>query len=211
MSGSSSEAVSMITGTRLVLSSARTRWSTSRPFRRGILKSRRMSFGGVSEWPSPYRYSSASTPSRQTCTWLAKWCWLKAWSASSTSSWLSSTRRTSICLSEFDIGVLQSEMECGAKVGFGLRPDPPTVALDDSLHGRQADTGAFVILGPVQALEDAEQASRVLHVEADSVVPHEVGRRRLRRVAADDDLRNLDVSAELQRIADQVGVDLSEE
>jgi len=35
------------------------------------------------------------------------------------------------------------------------------VATDDASHGREADTRALELVGPVQALEDAEQLRRV--------------------------------------------------
>src|ERR1700694_1658479 len=174
MSGSSSEAVSMITGTRLVRSSWRIRSSSSRPFMRGILKSSRISLGGTSEESSPNRYSTASTPSRQTCTTLAKWCFWKAWSASSTSSGLSSTRRTSTCFSNFGIKALQSEMECRAKVGLGSGPDLASVAMDDALDGCQLDAGALVVLDSMKALKDTEKTTCVAHVETGSVVLDEI-------------------------------------
>ena len=47
------------------------------------------------------RNSSASAPSRTTWIWLARWCFWKAWSVSSTSLGLSSTSRISTMLASY--------------------------------------------------------------------------------------------------------------
>jgi hypothetical protein len=63
------------------------------------------------------------------------------------------------------------------------------VAMDNPLDGGQADAGPFVLFGPVQALEDAEQLWGVAHVEAHTVVSHKVNdRSRLVRILARTDL-----------------------
>ena len=45
--------------------------------------------------------------------------------------------------------------------------------LEDTLHGREADAGAFKVLGPVQTLEDPKEFGDVFHVETHAVVTHE--------------------------------------
>src|SRR5690606_22835761 len=64
----------------------------------------------------------------------------------------------------------QDEMEGSTVAGFGLGPDPAAVARQDAAHAGQADAGARVLAGLVQALEHPEQLAGVGHVEADAVV-----------------------------------------
>ena len=52
----------------------------------------------------------------------------------------------------------------------GLGPDAPAVAVDDALHDGQPHTGALVLLGAVQPLEDAEELVRVRHIKAHAIV-----------------------------------------
>jgi hypothetical protein len=61
-------------------------------------------------------------------------------------------------------------VERSASIDGRLGPDAPAVALDDSLHDGEADTGAFEVLGAVHPLKYAEQFAGVLGIEADSVV-----------------------------------------
>ena len=51
--------------------------------------------------------------------------------------------------------------------------DVATVALDDAVHRRESDAGAFEFAGLVQTLERLEQLVGVGHVEADTVVTHD--------------------------------------
>ncbi len=90
-----------------------------------------------------------------------------------------------------------------------LRPDAPAVALDDALHDRQADAGAFIFLRAVQPLEDAEELVGVAHVETGAVVADEINvdavwasssRSRSRR--------RLALAGVFQRIGEQVEPDL---
>src|SRR5262249_5348033 len=52
-------------------------------------------------------------------------------------------------------------------------PDSASVAMDNSLNGRQSYTGAFERLGLVKALKHPKQLIRVLHIKPDSVVSDE--------------------------------------
>src|SRR5690554_5585465 len=70
----------------------------------------------------------------------------------------------------------QREVERRALANRALREHLPAVALDDAPEGSQADAGALVVLGGVQAREGREQLARVLHVEADAVVAHVITR-----------------------------------
>ena len=44
--------------------------------------------------------------------------------------------------------------------------------MDNSLHGRQAYPGPFVILLTVKALKRREELIGIFHIESDSIVPH---------------------------------------
>jgi len=63
------------------------------------------------------------------------------------------------------------KMEGCPLVHPALRPDPATMAVDDGLDQGQADPGPFILVGPVEALEDAEDLVVESHVKADAVVP----------------------------------------
>src|SRR3989449_3771539 len=77
MSGSSRDAVSTITGSERVRSSALRRRSTSSPPTLGRSKSSRITLGAIPISchgcePSPKKKSSASAPSRATNTWFVR-------------------------------------------------------------------------------------------------------------------------------------------
>src|SRR4029079_17016564 len=121
--------------------------------------------------------SRASAPSRTTCTWLARWCVLKACSASFTSLGLSSTSR----ISTGDSGIRrfetrESEEERRPFVRLCVRPDAPSMTMNDPLHDCKPNARPFIFLGPVQPLENAEELVSVLHVKANAVVPDEIRR-----------------------------------
>src|SRR6185436_15302096 len=67
----------------------------------------------------------------------------------------------------------QGEVERRASALGALGPDAAAVAVDDPLHGGQADAGALELGGGVQALEGGEQLLGVDHVEAGPVVADE--------------------------------------
>src|SRR5215468_9376022 len=79
--------------------------------------------------------------------------------------------RISAMSSPRPIGHRDEESRACIHQPFG--PHLPTVAMDDPLHGGEADSGAFESIGPVETLEDAEELVDVSHVEADAVVPDE--------------------------------------
>src|SRR5579872_5744526 len=101
--------------------------------------------------------SSASAPSRTTCTLLARLCFLNACSASSSSFGLSSTSRISTPLSVIGRSLFEGEGKRRAPVGLGFAPHPAAVAADDPLHDGQAHARAVEVGRAVQPLEDAEQ------------------------------------------------------
>jgi hypothetical protein len=49
----------------------------------------------------------------------------------------------------------------------------PAMAMNDALDGREPYPGAFELVSPMQPLKDTEQLVGILHVETDTVVPHE--------------------------------------
>src|SRR6185295_4548468 len=101
------------------------------------------------------------------------------------------------------------EPERRAAIGRGFGPDFPAVALEDALHDRQPDAAALEFRLAMQALERAEQLRRVLHVEADAVVAHEVGL--LLHVPTDIHPRAVALARILERVADEIGPDLADD
>ena len=75
----------------------------------------------------------------------------------------------------------------------------------------QPDSGAFELLGVVQALEDLEELGRVVHVESDSVVPHEISGDVLLLARPDLNSRPGRLAGELQGVAHEVGEHLPEQ
>src|SRR5919201_778183 len=108
---------------------------------------------------------------------LARLCFRNACRVRSTSSGLSSTSKIS---TPFSItgSPLQSKEKGRTVARPGIGPHPPAVAVDDALDDGQAHPRPLVLLGAVEALEDAEELVGVLHVEPDAVVPDEVHRPR---------------------------------
>src|ERR1035437_8806820 len=67
------------------------------------------------------------------------------------------------------------EIEGGAFINRGFGPEVPAVLAHDPVHGGQPDAGALEVLGPMEALEYAEQFVGVFHIKADAVVADEDG------------------------------------
>ncbi|MOA54302.1 hypothetical protein D3C78_1778930 [compost metagenome] len=61
-------------------------------------------------------------------------------------------------------------MEGGAGIRCGFGPDAAAVAGQHPAYAGQADTGARIVAGLVQALEYAEQLAGVGHVKACTIV-----------------------------------------
>src|SRR5258706_15568161 len=66
----------------------------------------------------------------------------------------------------------QRKVERSALIDGRFNPDFAAVARDNSLHNRQADSGAFKLRLLVQSLKRWEELIGVRHIEAGSVVPH---------------------------------------
>src|SRR5882724_13287645 len=105
----------------------------------------------------------------------------KARRVSASSMGLSSTRR----MLRSSMGVLlgrgmraagEREVEGRALINLAVRPDVAAVATHDALDGCEAYAGSLEFPHRVQSLEHAEQLGGIGHVEADSVVAHEVDR-----------------------------------
>src|SRR6266498_2166509 len=103
MSSSAAEVVSTTTGMRPRSSSFLISWSTSRPSRRGRLRSRRMRSGRTASTyaPSRRRYDNTSAPSDTTVSRLRTLCSSNASCVMSTSPGSSSTSSTSMGVSSY--------------------------------------------------------------------------------------------------------------
>src|SRR5437016_6102924 len=132
--------------------------------------------------------------------WLATLCFWKAWRVNSTSSGLSSTSRIWTDCSTTGNCSFESKEECRALVDGPFRPDAPAVAVDDAVNDGQADTGSLIVLGAMQALEDAEKFVGVLHVEPHPVVLDEVRGGAVLLLAAHRDDRQFLLACVLERV-----------
>src|SRR5438552_17943573 len=176
MSCSSFDEVRITTGSSAVRWSARMALSTPSPSSLGSFRSRITSVGSGAFarsacGPRAKRKSSASMPSRATTIGFIRWLRLKARSVSSTSSALSSTSKMTFV--SLMLRLPEIEIEGRAMPGLGVHPDLSVVPVEDALHDRQADAGAGEFALVMQALEGAEQAVGIVHVEADAVVGDE--------------------------------------
>src|SRR5581483_2915052 len=203
---------------RLVRGSLLIRRRTSSPSTFGSFRSSSTTLGGRSAPRSAYSpvaktNSSASAPSRTRWSLLARFSFFSARTVSSASAGLSSTRRISTASRLMLSSSLrrQREIEDGAAVDHSLGPHAPSVPLHDPLDDREADAGAFELLGAVEALEDPEELARVPHVETRPVVLDEVDRLALPATAADLDHRLGAPARELPGVADEVHEDLPDE
>ena len=66
------------------------------------------------------------------------------------------------------------EIECCSLTGFPLGPYPPSVPLDDPLHGGQAYAETFELFGAREALEGYEELARIRHIESFAIVPDKI-------------------------------------
>src|SRR5690349_9099827 len=179
MSSSACDVVRITTGMTRNPGSAFSSARTSRPSRRGRLRSSRIrpGRGAPAYSPSWRRNRIACSPSFTTCSWLRiLWC-SKASRVISTSPGSSSTSSTSTTRAWTSvIGILvlgergQSEPETGASGDRGVEPDPATVIFNDFLYHGQAYACAGIGGLVVQALEDHENPVGVLGLDPDPIV-----------------------------------------
>src|SRR6266480_7803972 len=172
MSSSACDVVRITTGMTRNPGSAFSSASTSRPSRRGRLRSRRIRPGRGAPAYSPVRCRNciACSPSFTTCSWLRiLWC-SKASRVIRTSPGSSSTSSTSTTRAAASsvIGILvlgergQGEPETGPCGDRGVEPDPAAVVLDDLLYHGEAYSRTGIGRLVVQALEDHEDPVGVL-------------------------------------------------
>src|SRR5215472_4137451 len=198
MSSSACDVVKMTTGMTRSAGSPFSSARTSRPSRRGRLRSSRISpgRGALAYSPVRCRNCSACSPSFTTCNWLRiLWC-SKASRVIRTSPGSSSTSRTSTTRGP-------AEPETGPCGDRGVEPDPAAVILDDLLYHGEAYSGSGIGRLVVQALEDHEDPVGVLRLDPDPIVAER--EQPVRSVAA---RRHRDpgrlIRAEPQRVVDQV-------
>src|ERR1700704_2674667 len=87
-------------------------------------------------------------------------------------------------------------------------PDTPAVAMNNSLHDRQANAGAFELVCAMQSLEHAEELVLILHVKTCSVVANEIDLLAVLLSRADIDNRRFSLSCILNRVRKQIDPDL---
>src|SRR5690348_16864656 len=213
MSSSAWDVVRITTGMTRSAGSSFSSASTSRPSRRGRLRSSRISPGRGAPTYSPvwWRNCSACSPSFTTCRWLRiLWC-SNASRVISTSPGSSSTSSTSTTLvlppSVTAMLVLrecwQGEPETGPGRDRRVEPDPAAVILDDLLYHGQAYSGTRIGRLVVQPLENHEYPFGVFRLDAYSIVAEREQPELPVPADRDGDPGRL-VRAELQRVVDQV-------
>src|SRR6059058_1370733 len=99
---------------------------------------------------------------------------LRARSVSASSFGLSSTSRITLLSMSRLLEVGDGEVEGRPLVHSPFGPDSSAVAVDDTLHGGEADARAFELFTAVETLERAEQLAGVRHVESRAVVADEI-------------------------------------
>src|SRR5688572_19133643 len=184
MSSSAWDDVSMTTGMCLRSGSLLMSSSTSRPSRRGRLRSSkiRSGVGTLPKTPSCRRNRIASSPSLARCMLLRTLLIDSASRVSRASPGLSSTSRISIGFMAALTSVLfacgrhhhvrDGEEEHRALVRDRLDTDAAAVPLDDLAAEGQSDARALVFLTRVQPLEHLEDPLEVLRLDPDTVVGH---------------------------------------
>jgi len=94
---------------------------------------------------------------------------------------------------------------------FCFGPDAPTVVLDDSLDGSQANAGSFEFILAMTALENAEEFARVFHVEPGAVVADEINHFLTLLERADFNLCWIPATGVFEGISHQIGKNLLDE
>lgn len=89
-------------------------------------------------------------------------------------------------------------------IQLGFRPDPPPVAVDDTLDRGQSDTRAIKFLDRMQPMECAEQLARVLHLKPGAIVAHVEDRCGLARLHTKVNVRDRPARCVLPRIPEQI-------
>src|SRR3981081_4019660 len=72
------------------------------------------------------------------------------------------------------LGTRECEIECRTLIHRSFGPHTASMAVDDSLHGCQANTRALEFRRRMEALKCAEQFTDIGHVEARAVITDEI-------------------------------------
>src|SRR5213594_3289992 len=211
MSRSSADDVSITTGIDRVCGSDFRRFNTSNPSTLGSFRSSKMTFGRFESIPLPKMKSRASSPSRTTSMRFVRLFFFNACNASSTSLGLSSTNRISTGLWFIGASPFKSEIESGALMQLRLSPHAAAMPVDDALDDGETDTGPFVFLSPVQALEHAKEFVRVAHVKAGAIVFNKVDRFAGSFLATDFNFAQVAFAGVLEGIGEKIDKDLLEQ
>src|ERR1035437_1695493 len=97
----------------------------------------------------------------------------------------------------------EREVKRRAPGRLGFDPDSAPMALDNLLADGQPDAGAGIGLARVQALEDLENAFKILRINADAIVPHPEDPAFRLGPGADVDFGRA-FAAELEGVGDQI-------
>src|SRR5246127_5056641 len=79
------------------------------------------------------------------------------------------------CAPGLEIWPSQSEINCCTSIHETLGPHGPAVAVNNSLHGGQANAGAGKFSGGMKTLKGAEEAGRIGRIETGAIVAHKIG------------------------------------
>src|SRR5579864_4554394 len=96
------------------------------------------------------------------------------------------------------------EIKCSAFFHLRFGPDAAAVFVNDPLHRGQTDARAVEVFAAMQAMEDAEHLTGILHVESYSVVPHEQNALSIGQNGAYFDYRRTATPGEFDSVGKQV-------
>ena len=101
----------------------------------------------------------------------------------------------------------QGKVEGGAAVGRSFGPDAAGVAFNDAADVSEANARALEGPGSFEPMKDAEQLTRLGHIETNSIVADEkddFARFMVGGEAADLDMGGFAVASEFERVGDEV-------
>ena len=96
------------------------------------------------------------------------------------------------------------EVKTAAMALQTVRPDATGVAIDDTLHGCQADAGTDEFILVVQALEGPEQLVRIGHIETYAVIAYVEAAFAMLQFGPYANVGNSFLGCELPRVADKI-------
>src|SRR5690554_6496876 len=170
----------MTVGSCCKTGSERISTSDCRPSFRGMFRSSSNRSGSGPGPSSPSNSAISSTPSETNRNWQSSQVSSKAscsisWSSGSSSAIRITGGRLSLVISGRSLTAAQADTEGGAGAGLAVQADRCSVAIQDFLHNRHADSGTRVAFFLVQPLERVEQFFRIAFVEVDAVVADHQG------------------------------------